>query len=230
MRLKPGFLLAALLALVCFQPAHASDIFTWKPGTFKIWAGGTRGATYLGTIIPISTLGQNTTYTIPDPSSATANFVLSKGTQTLAGTYTFSTPLTSSSIGNSIQNHIFQAKPCPGGGVACSNGTTYFAFIYPGRAWTAKQIGYATHVDPVSGTNTIKVLKATASGNTMLSAASVSLNGTTVDLNTVATLTATGADLSGTATQPIYCEYTAGTQGAAAKDVTVEVEVQFTDY
>lgn len=75
MRLKINFLLAALLALVFIAPAHATDVFTWKPGKFKLFAGGVFGGK-LATIIPISTLGQATTFTIPDPGSSAATFAL----------------------------------------------------------------------------------------------------------------------------------------------------------
>jgi len=154
-----------------------------------------------------------------------------KGTLGVTGAVTLSTPLTAANIQTgSAKRELLVAKVCPAGGAATSNATTYFQYLYPSRAGVVKQITYSTNIDPVSGTNTIKVLKATSSGNTMLSTASVSLNGTTINTATVATLTATGADLALTAGQPIYCEYAAGTQGAAAKDVTVTIEYEPTDF
>lgn len=188
------------------------------------------GTNFNATLIALAALGQATTFTFPDPGTASDTVATLAAANTFSGTNIFSTPLATASVNHAIKSKIFTAKVSPAAGAVAVNGTTYFVFLYPGRAWTVKQIGYATHVDPVSGTNTIKVLKAAANGNTMLNAASVSLNATTIDTDTIATLTATGADLSGTATQPIYCEYTAGTQGAAAKDVTVEVELELTDY
>lgn len=189
-----------------------------------------KGTSFNATLKALAALGQATTYTLPDPVAATDTIATLGAANTFSGTNIFSTALQTASVNHAIKSKVFTAKVCPAGGAVTVNGTTYFQFIFPGRAWTVKQIGYATHVDPISGTNTIKVLKATSAGNTMLSTANVSLNGTTIDLNTVATLTATSGDLTGTATQPIYCEYAAGTQGAVAKDVTVEVEVEFTDY
>ena len=76
-----------------------SDIYTWKPGKFEMFAGGVipgdnnPAASILGTIIPIASLGQATTFTVPDPGAAAANFVLDTGTQTLGGNYTFTNPI-----------------------------------------------------------------------------------------------------------------------------------------
>lgn len=118
----------------------------------------------------------------------------------------------------------------PAGGAVAVNDTVYFGLWYPRRAGILKAASYATHVDTVSGTNTLKLLKAAANGTTMLSAASVSLNATVIDTATAFTLSATAADLALTAAQGIYCEFAAGTQGAAAKDVKVILEFEPTDY
>lgn len=188
------------------------------------------GTTHNTTLLALNAMGQATVVTIPDPGASTANVVLDAGTATIGGAKTFSTPLAVASVNHAIKSKVLIAKVCPAGGAAAVDGTTYFAFLYPGRQCTVTQITYGTHVDPVSGTNTLKVLKAAANGNTMLNAATISLNGTAIDTDVLATKTATGADLALTASQGIYCEYTAGTQGAAAKDVTIVVEVEFTDY
>ncbi len=90
MKLKLHLLLAAMLAMLVAMPAYATDDFTWKPGKFKIKAGGVRTSTWLGTIIPISTMAQNTTFTIPDPVGASATFVLNNIGQTFSGANTFS--------------------------------------------------------------------------------------------------------------------------------------------
>lgn len=129
-----------------------------------------------------------------------------------------------------VKRKFFTLKPCPGGGVACSNTTTYFAVQPVPRAGIVKAIKYQTAVDPTSGTNTVKVLKNGSSGNTMLSAASVSLNGATAYTIQSGTLTSTAADLALAAGDNIYVEYAAGTQGSAAKDVTVVIEYEPTDY
>lgn len=152
-------------------------------------------------------------------------------TLNVTGAVTLTAPLTAANIQTgSTKRELLTIKACPAGGAAAANTTVYFQLVYPGRACTVKQITYSTNVDTVSGTNTIKVLKGSSAGNTMLSVASVSLNGTTINTATVATLTATSADLQLTAGQPIYGEFSAGTMGAAAKDVTITVEVEPTDF
>lgn len=153
------------------------------------------------------------------------------GTLAVTGAVSLTAPLTAANIQTgSAKRELLVMKACPAGGAAAANTTVYFQLVYPGRACTVKQITYSTNVDTVSGTNTIKVLKGSSAGNTMLSTASVSLNGTTINTATVATLTATGADLQLTAGQPIYGEFSAGTQGAAAKDVTITAEVEPVDF
>lgn len=226
---------------VLADPITMQDGFQIYPGKVGIRSDKNELRSSGGTGILTNKYADSTSnswiYTAPDVG-ASANYVLTEGAQTINGAKTFSTlptvpdgsiPAAKLQTG-SAKRELMQAKVCPAGGAAASNSTVYFAFLYPSRAGIVKQITYATNVDPVSGTNTIKVLKAASNGNTMLSAASVSLNGTTINTATVATLTATGADLALTAGQPVYCEYSAGTQGAAAKDVTVTIEYEPTDF
>lgn len=83
-------LLALLVAVGASIPvAQATDIFTWPAGTFKLKAGGSRSSSELATIMPISTLGQNTVFTIPDPGGPTATFLLAGSSQTFTGNNTF---------------------------------------------------------------------------------------------------------------------------------------------
>lgn len=153
------------------------------------------------------------------------------GNTTITGTLSSTGGISSSSIATgAVKRKYLIAKPCPAGGAAASNTTVYFQNLGTGRAGTVTKITFFTHVDPVSGTNTIKVLKNGASGNTLLSTASVSLNGSTADTIQTTTLTSTAADLALAATDTLYCEYSAGTQGSAAKDVTVIVEFEPTDF
>ena len=81
----------------------------------------------------------------------------------------------------------------------------------------------------VPGEYVIAIEKGSYSGNTMLNAATVDLNGTTANAGVTATLTATGADLDLAAADPVCCEYNAGTQGTDAEQVTVTVEALMTD-
>jgi len=152
------------------------------------------------------------------------------GTLGVTGAVTLTTPLTAANIQTgSAKRQTIRALLAPNTSTA-ANATVYSQSLFFGRAGIVKAVTYATEVDPISGTNTIKVLKASSVGNTMLNAASVSLNGATANTGQVATLTATGADLAVTATQSVYCEYSAGTQGAAAKGVCVTVEFEPTDF
>lgn len=238
--------LTALFALLLLSgpataaPIESLDTFHVKTGKVGMRADSlelrSASSVYLYLLKGAGSLAANRTFTIPD-SGANASFVMSEGAQTINGVKTFgSAPvitggLTAANIQTgSAKREIFIAKMCPAGGAAASNSTVYFANVYFGRAGTVKRITYGTNIDPVSGTNTVKVLKNGAAGNTMLSTASVSLNGATANVGQNATLTATGADLVFTATGSAYCEYSAGTQGAAAKDVTAVIEFEPDDF
>jgi hypothetical protein len=101
MKFKVNLLLAMLLTIVFCGQAEATDIFTWKPGVFKIWAGGVtspQGGTYLGSFYPISTLGQNTNYIFPDPGAASCNVVVSAGSSPPAIIYHSQTTLTVANV------------------------------------------------------------------------------------------------------------------------------------
>jgi hypothetical protein len=192
------------------------------------------GATSTGSAIPATITGTaNQVVVTNGANSITLSLPQSINTSaspTFAGLTT--TGLTSANItaGASVKQCILKATASPGGGVACANGTVYFGFIPILKACTLKAVSYQTHVDPVSGTNVIKVLKNGASGNTVLSVASASLNGATADTAQNPALTATGADKSFVAGDNIYFEYSAGTQGAAAKDVVLTVQLELTDF
>lgn len=151
------------------------------------------------------------------------------GTGILTLAYTPDTSVNSTVYLDNVAVETFQAKVSPAGGAAAANATTYYAYIYPGHAGTVQSIRWATNVNPISGTNTIQVNKGSSAGASMLSTATVSLNGATSGTIQSGTLTATPANLSITATQGIYCAYVAGTQGAAAQDVTVFVDFNKTD-
>lgn len=174
------------------------------------------------------------TYTIPDVGNA--SFVMTAGTQTIAGAKTFSTPptitggLTAANIASgSAKRQVAVVRLSPETG-ACADSTVYRGSAYFGRAGTVTRITYGTGVDPVSGTNVIAIEKGSYSGNTMLSTATVSLNGTTANTGVTAALTSTSADLGLTAAQPVCCEYNAGSQGTDAEQVTVTIEFEPTDF
>ncbi|MBX9688197.1 MAG: hypothetical protein K2X27_15925 [Candidatus Obscuribacterales bacterium] len=193
------------------------------------------GGTGLCTDKYVDSTNNSRTYTRPDVG-ANASYVMTEGTQTINGTKTFSTPpsITGGLPASGIQTGSAKRETqtimlSPSTGTA-ANTTVYSGLLSFTKACTVKAISYGTAVDPVSGTNTLKALKGSSSGNTMLSTASVSLNGTTANTVVAATLTATGADLSIPAATPLYFEYSAGTQGAAAKSVFMSVEVEKNDF
>ncbi len=76
-------------------------VFSDGMGTKGIIIGsslGLLGTANGGTVIVEPTLAQNTTYTIPDPGTATANFVLDQGNQSFGGNRTFTGNVTVSSL------------------------------------------------------------------------------------------------------------------------------------
>lgn len=167
------------------------------------------------------------TYTIPDVGT-TANFVMTAGAQTIAGTKTFSTPLVKASLNNSVKRHRL-IVPIAAGGVLADS-TVYKAFVPIGQIATVTGVFAIAQTPGVGGTNTLKVLKANSAGNTMLSAAS--FNPTTLVANTISSipLTGTGADLAVTAAQGIYVEYSTGVQTTDAENVAVVIEYELTDF
>lgn len=172
-------------------------------------------------------------YTWPD-AGADAAPVMTAGNQTIAGTKTFSTPptitggLTSANIASgSAKRQVQTVRLSPETGAA-ADATVYRGIISFKKAGTVTGISYGAAVVPTTGTNVIAVEKNSFTGNTMLNAASVTLNSATIGQS--ATLTATGADLALTAEQVITCEYNAGTQDVDAQQVYVTVEFEPTDF
>lgn len=189
--------------------------------------GGAKTFT-LAPVLTSATLSANgDTITIEDLGNA--NLVQSEGAQTINGSKTFSTPLLNASIGAGAKRQVARVSLSPVTGV-CADATAYRGVIAFGRAGTVTRITYGTAVDPVSGTNVITAEKNGFSGNTMLSTASVSLNGATANVAQIATLTGTGADLALAETDTVALEYNAGTQGTDAEQVWATVEFQPDDF
>lgn len=186
------------------------------------------------------TLTQTGSETVVGNSTRTGNLaqtgnITLTGNQTISGTLgvtgaaTFSTPLTNANLGNSSKV-ILLTIPLSPPSAACVDSTVYRGTIFPGRAGTVKKITFGCQTAPTVGTDTLKVLKGSSSGNTMLSTATVDANTLVANTATTATLTGTSADLSITATQPIYAEYSAGVQTVDAIGVTATIELELTDY
>lgn len=192
------------------------------------------GTSYNIILKALAAVGQATTVTIPDPGQATANVVLSAGTQTLAGTYTFSNPptitggLTAANIQTgSAKRQVLRVQLSPVTGAAADS-TTYAGLCSFGRAGAVKRISFVCHVAPTVGTDTIEVLKNNTT--TLLNAATYDANSLTADTVATATLTATTSDLSLAATDVIRCKYNAGSQTVDAQDVTAIIEFEPTDF
>lgn len=192
----------------------------------------------------------NRTLNIP-PLGANADMVVTVGDQTIAGNKTLSgntavggtlnvtgavtltAPLTAANIQTgSAKRQVFVAYLSPNTGAAVDS-TVYRATIFPGRAGTVTRISSGCQTAPTVGTDTIKVLKGSSAGNTMLNAASFDANTLTANQVTTHTLTGTSADLQIAASGAgscIYCEYSAGVQTVDAIGLEVTVEFEPTDF
>lgn len=152
--------------------------------------------------------------------------IQSPGTLSVAGAVTLTTPLTAANIQTgSAKRELLRASLSPNTGAAADS-TVYKVLLFPGRACTVKRIQFGSQVAPIGGIDTIKVLKSTSSGNTLLNSATFDATTLVNNVATNATLTSTGADLALTATQGIYCEYSAGVQITDAVDLSVTAEIE----
>lgn len=210
--------------------------------TGNLSVSGTLGVTGVATftakpVLSTATISANgDTITIQDLGNA--NLVQSEGAQTINGVKTFgSAPVITGGLPaaqiqtGSAKRQLLRYHFAPNvatGTVA--DGTTYRALLFPGRAGTVTRAGWGCITAPVGGTSTLKILKASSAGNTMLSTATVDPTTLTDNTFTPATLTATGADLAITATQGIYVELVAGTQTTDAVDVEAVIEFEPTDF
>lgn len=137
--------------------------------------------------------------------------------------------VTGGSLWQQAKRQVLRAHLSPNTGAAADS-TIYRGTLYFGRAGSVKRIQVGCQTAPIGGTDTIKILKASSSGNTMLNAATFDATTMTNNSCTNATLTSTSADLALTATQGVYCEYSAGVQTTDAIDVSVTVEFEPDDY
>jgi hypothetical protein len=193
------------------------------------------GSTGKATVKYVDSSANSRTYTWPD-AGADASPVMTAGAQTIAGVKTFSSApvitggLTAANIQTgSAKRQVLVATLSPITGAA-ADATVYRATLFPGRAGTVTRVTLGCQTAPSVGVDTIKVLKGSSSGNTMLNAATFDANTLVANTATNATLTSTSADLGVTATQPIYCEYSAGTQTVDAIGISAVIEFEPTDF
>jgi hypothetical protein len=151
------------------------------------------------------------------------------GNLTVTGTTTLTTTLTKANVRPNLKRQrVFTLLSPPT--AAAVDSTVYRALIPFGRAGTVTGVSWVCQTAPTVGTDTLKVLKGSSAGNTMLSTATVDANGLVANTITNGTLTATGADLIVTATQPVYVEYSAGVQTVDAIGLGVCIEFEPDDY
>lgn len=162
------------------------------------------------------------TITIQDLGNA--NIVQSEGAQTINGVKTFGSIPVFPSSHFSRQTAVWQVNGAAGSVLA--DGTTYIGFLPFGRAGVVKRVNCLCGTAPVGGTNTVKVLEATSSGATMLSAATFDPTTLANNVITSPALTGTAADLTLTATQGVYLEWITGTQTTDAVNCAVAVEYE----
>lgn len=242
-KLKALLLAIGLLAgsPVLADPITMQDGFSVQSGKVGLTSdkiemrssGGTGKAT-----IKFTDSSSNTpVYTWPDVTTGAAP-VMTEGSQTINGAKTFSTAptitggLTAANIqSGSAKRELLRWTFAQNIATqTCADSTVYSARLFPGRAGVVKAIFFGCKTAPTVGTDTLKVLKGSSSGNTMLSAATFDANTLVADTASAATLTSTTADLALTATQPIYVEYSAGSQTVDAVDLSVTIEYEPTDF
>ncbi|MBX9570905.1 MAG: hypothetical protein K2X77_18570 [Candidatus Obscuribacterales bacterium] len=183
-----------------------------------------------GAVTMASTLAVTGNGTVGGTLGVTGNATLG-GTLAVTGAVTLTVPLTAANINKSAKRQVFLFRPNNGGTIA--DGTTYAGFINPGRAGTVTGVSVIAGTPPVGGTNTVKVLRGSSAGNTMLSAASYDPTGLTANQAAAMTLTATGADLAVAASganSGIYVEWVAGTQSTDGVNACIAVEFEPTDF
>lgn len=225
-------LIALLLALWSVLPlpttmAATNNLQTKFNNNVKV--GG--NLTVSGTTTHTGAVTNSGNMTVTGTLGVTGATTLSS-TLAVTGAVTLTSPLTAANIqsGSAKRELLTWHFASNVADQTAADGTTYAAMLYPGRAGTVKAAGWGCITAPIGGTSTLKILKASSSGNTMLSTATVDPTTLADNTFTAATLTGTGADLAVTATQGIYVELVTGTQTTDAKDLSVTVEFEPTDF
>lgn len=189
-----------------------------NPGNVTV--GGTLGVTGAQTNASDLSVGGN--------AAVTGNLAVT-GTSAFTGAASFTVPITQANINRAGRRQIVYFQPGAIGGTLADS-TTYRSLVAPGRIATVTGVFVVAQTPPAGGTNTVRVLKGSSAGNTMLSAASYDPTALVANTVTPMTLTATGADLTITAAQPIYVEWVSGVQTTDAINAVVGVEFEVADY
>lgn len=217
-------LMALLAVVMAAGPAMAQTYTTNFDKGLKVSNGLTVSGVITQTGNPTITGNPAITGNVAVTGNATVS-----GTLGVTGAATFTVPLTAANVNNANKVKIVRIPLSPING-ACADATVYRGMSFPGRACTVKKVTLGCQTPPSVGTDVIKVLKASSSGNTLLSAATFDANTLVANTASSPALTATGADLALTATQGIYAEYSAGTQTVDGIGLEAEIEIELTDY
>ncbi len=162
-----------------------SVVFSDGMGTKGIVIGsalGLLGTANGGTVVVDSTLGQNTTYTIPDPGTTSAKFVLDQGNQSFSGSRTFNGPVT---LKGNVTVSSLSANQ-----VVTTNGSMQLTSLAYGSTNTASTLVERDASGNFSG--------AAITATHVLSSGSA--QAATDDGTIVTSATASGSDVSGTIT------------------------------
>lgn len=218
-------LMATLAVVMAAGPAMAQSVYTTN---FDKGLKVSNGLTVSGVITQTGNPTITGNPAITGNVAVTGNATVS-GTLGVTGAASLTVPLTAANINGANKVKIVRIPLSPING-ACADATVYRGMSFPGRACTVKKVTLGCQTPPSVGTDVIKVLKASSSGNTLLSAATFDANTLVANTASSPSLTATGADLALTATQGIYAEYSAGTQTVDAIGIEAEIEIELTDY
>lgn len=151
------------------------------------------------------------------------------GAVTVTGALTTTTTQGKANVKSNLKRIVQVVQLSPNTGAAADS-TNYSGWALFGRAGTVTAITLICDTAPTVGTDVFTAKKASASGNTMLSAASYNVNSLTANTAAAMTLTSTTADLGLTAAQGVHLRYAAGTQTVDAINVAVAVEFEPDDY
>jgi hypothetical protein len=186
---------------------------TASKGSLKFVAASNTGNTV--TTITNAAMGQASVISFPDPGASTANVVLSAGTQTLAGTYTFSVP----PIGEAVPIQVYLSTITAQAGavsvlfVAPYGGTVTKVAAAVGGAFTATNIVITPSVYTAPGTGTAitggAVTLATASSGVGTTATVTPSAANTFASGNVITATVTGGVGTVTGVITLYVTRTA---------------------
>lgn len=151
------------------------------------------------------------------------------GALNVTGAVTLTTKLTAANANASVRRKLIYV-PVVGTAGTLADSTTYKFYVPVGEIATLKKVSIIAATPPVGGTNTIKVLKASSSGNTMLGAASFDPTTLVTNVISAPALTATAADQAITAAQGIYVEWATGVQTTDGISCGILLELELTDY